>query len=377
MARTASRACSSVSAATAAMSSPWYRRVVPAAAMVETALTPGIFSAAAVSIDLILAWACGLYSITANKVPSGRVSLGYLARPDALARPSSLVILVPIKRGFSGQVRAMALGSFHRFGRVEGRLEDANIRSAPADVAVEPLPDLLERRVGVLVQHGLAGGDEPRRAVTAHQGVVLVKGVGYSLLPGVEALQGLDRLPLAGDGQRGARVHRRTVDDRRAGAAACPVANALGAGHVQPVAQGIEQGGSRLDGGLVLLAVDLERDLDRARDDLRPRLLDGLGLIDCGRGAAGQHGRGRRQARPPQEVAAAVARRPTIIIVGIMFSHRAIVPPVRFTREPAPGLGRQAQTGAGGKESPPPRPGLVTPLTNNVPPGPVSVGEDV
>src|SRR5271165_4394915 len=135
--------------------------------MVETALTPGIFSAAAVSINLILAWACGLYSITANKVPSGRVSLGYLARPDALARPSSLVILVPIKRGFSGQVRAMALGSFHRFGRVEGRLEDANIRSAPADVAVEPLPDLLERRVGVLVQHGLAGGDEPRRAVTA------------------------------------------------------------------------------------------------------------------------------------------------------------------------------------------------------------------
>ena len=70
----------------------------------RTALTPGIFSAAAGSIDLILAWACGLYSITANKVPSGRASLGYLARPDALARPSSLVILVPIKRGFSGQV---------------------------------------------------------------------------------------------------------------------------------------------------------------------------------------------------------------------------------------------------------------------------------
>jgi len=42
-----------------------------------------------------------------------------------------------------------------------------------------------------------------------------------------------------------------------------------------------------------------------------------------------------------------------------MFSHRAILPPVRFTREPAPGSGRQAQAGAGGKESPPSRHGLV------------------
>ncbi len=57
MARTASRACSSVSAATAATSSPWYRSVEPALAIAITALTPGIFSAAEMSIDLTFAYA--------------------------------------------------------------------------------------------------------------------------------------------------------------------------------------------------------------------------------------------------------------------------------------------------------------------------------
>ena len=52
-----------------------------------------------------------------------------------------------------------------------------------------------------------------------------------------------------------------------------------------------------------------------AGEDLR-LCLGGLGLVERGGGLAGQHGRGRREARPPQEVAAAVARGPALFALG-------------------------------------------------------------
>ena len=72
--------------------------------MTRTALTPGIFLAASTSTDLTAALACGLESITPKSIPSGRMSEGYLARPEALARPSIRVMLVPIRRVDSGQL---------------------------------------------------------------------------------------------------------------------------------------------------------------------------------------------------------------------------------------------------------------------------------
>src|SRR4029077_12709379 len=128
--------------------------------------------------------------MTPKSVPSGRTSEGYLARPDALARPSSRGIRVLIKTGFSGQF-AMALGSFHGFGRGERRIHDADVRAAAADVALDPLLDLVKARVRVLVEQGFAGGDKTGGAVAAHERVVFVEGVWHAFLPGVKAFQSL------------------------------------------------------------------------------------------------------------------------------------------------------------------------------------------
>ena len=86
------------------------------------------------------------------------------------------------------------------------------------------------------------------------------------------------------------------------------VADPLGARHVQPMPERVEQGAARLDLARAILAVDLQGDLDRAGEDLRLGL-GGLGLIEDAGRLAGQHGRGRRHARAPQEVAAAVTAR--------------------------------------------------------------------
>ncbi len=50
--------------------------------------------------------------MTPNSVPSGRMSEGYFARPEALARPSSRVMRVLINRGFSGHLIAMCQAPF-------------------------------------------------------------------------------------------------------------------------------------------------------------------------------------------------------------------------------------------------------------------------
>ena len=128
--------------------------------------------------------------------------------------------------------------------------------------------------LGFLSRSALQAVTKPGRAVAAHQAVVLVEGVGHALLAGVEALEGLDRLALAGDGQRGARVDRVAVDDRR-----CRRRSSPGR---RPAWGRSRRGGSAACRAacsaarpcrLAILAVDLERDLDLAREDLRARFL--------------------------------------------------------------------------------------------------------
>ena len=57
--RSASRACSSVAAATAATSSPWYITLLPGSTTAIAAFTPGAFCAAVRSIDTTRACGCG------------------------------------------------------------------------------------------------------------------------------------------------------------------------------------------------------------------------------------------------------------------------------------------------------------------------------
>ncbi len=78
-----------------------------------------------------------------------------------------------------------------------------------------------------------------------------------------EAFDGFDLLALRVDGEHGAAIHHLFVDDDGAGAAGAAVADALGAGQIELIAQGVEQSGARLDRGFVTPAVDVERDGDR------------------------------------------------------------------------------------------------------------------
>src|ERR1035437_505067 len=86
--RTASRATSSVVAATAATSWPCHWSSLPASAMTCTALTPSIFSAALVSMEVMRAWPCGQVRYTAYSMSFILRSEVYLARPAAFCGPS-------------------------------------------------------------------------------------------------------------------------------------------------------------------------------------------------------------------------------------------------------------------------------------------------
>ena len=56
-----------------------------------TALTPGSFSAAEMSIDLMIACACGLRRIFPTSMPGRYMSEPNFARPVTLSRPSCLI----------------------------------------------------------------------------------------------------------------------------------------------------------------------------------------------------------------------------------------------------------------------------------------------
>ena len=83
------------------------------------------------------------------------------------------------------------------------------------------------------------------------------------------ALGRLDLLALGFQGQHGAGVDGLAVEHDGAGAAGAAIADALAAGDVEVVAQGVEQRDARLDGGGHFGAVDVEGDLDRRGADGR------------------------------------------------------------------------------------------------------------
>src|SRR5919205_2354441 len=60
-----------------------------------TAFTPGSFSAADMSMDLIRAWACGDRRILPYSIPGSFRSAPYMARPVTLGTPSGRIGRVP------------------------------------------------------------------------------------------------------------------------------------------------------------------------------------------------------------------------------------------------------------------------------------------
>ena len=74
-------------------------------------------------------------------------------------------------------------------------------------------------------------------------------------------------LPCASMARTVQAVDALAVDDDGAGAAGAAVADPLGAGEIEVIAQRVEQGDARLDGEVDGFAVDVERDGDRAGSD--------------------------------------------------------------------------------------------------------------
>src|SRR5262245_52901141 len=111
------------------------------------------------------------------------------------------------------------------------------------------------------------GHDERWRAEPALLSVVvperLLDRVELAVL--FESFDGPNLLALRLDGQRRAGIDRLAVHDHRAGAASGAVADPLGAGDVQIVAQRVEQRDARFDAHLLRGAVDVECDVDLAR----------------------------------------------------------------------------------------------------------------
>src|SRR5262249_32754670 len=108
-ARAASMACSSVSAATAAISSPWYMTTFVfgsfGSRMMSELLNPGTRSAAETSIDTTRA--CGYGDRTARpySIPGRLTSKVYFARPLTLSGPSRRLTRVPTTvLGVDGQL---------------------------------------------------------------------------------------------------------------------------------------------------------------------------------------------------------------------------------------------------------------------------------
>src|SRR5262249_11290706 len=105
--------------------------------------------------------------------------------------------------------------------------------------------------------------DEPRRAETAHQRVLVAERLlhGVKLSAGGQAVDAANLLALDFDRERRARVDRAAIDDHRARAARAAIAAALVAGHrfFEMHAQRVEQRRARLDLEPYGLSVDVER----------------------------------------------------------------------------------------------------------------------
>src|SRR5213592_936559 len=94
-----------------------------------------------------------------------------------------------------------------------------------------------------------AGGDKSWRAKAALLRVVFDKGALHfiQLCRRTDTLDGRDVAALSFDSEHRAGVNRMAIDDDGACAAGPAIANFLGAGQVESIAQCIEQGDTRLD----------------------------------------------------------------------------------------------------------------------------------
>src|SRR5262249_27427325 len=149
-----------------AFQSPW--RSPPE----NTATTPSAARAFDRSTPAMRAWACGLRTTAIQTIPGTVRSSTNRACP-VRSRASSLRgagAPMPVATCPVTVIATSSDGSSLPHG-----LDDVDVAGAAAEVALEPLPDLLLARVGVLAQEADGGHHHSRRAVAALQRMLLVK----------------------------------------------------------------------------------------------------------------------------------------------------------------------------------------------------------
>src|SRR5438477_2800993 len=305
MSRAASSATSGETAATAATS--WPAKRTARDSVVQTAFTPGSFSALEVSILTISAAGTLARTMRPQSMPGRLTSNVYFARPVTLAGPSRRGWRPLTTRSFVSRSQGLmspgaawtssvwgALGdpTFTRkvtvasgglgveeascvisslpcrgrrgLGRLEHGLEHARVGAAAAEVAGQAVLDLLEGRVRILLEQRGRGDHEAGSAEAALQGVRLHEGGlhGAHLLRRAEALDGRDLVADGVRGQHQAGGHGLAVQEHRAAAAGAAVADLLGPGEVEVVAQRAQERDPRLHRHRPRRAVDAQGEGD-------------------------------------------------------------------------------------------------------------------
>src|SRR3954468_7555371 len=109
------------------------------------------------------------------------------------------------------------------------------------------------------VEESFGRHDEARRAVAALLGVVIDERERNRMRLGgrPDTFDGLNIFALRVDGEHSATIDDLLIHNDGAGAASAAIADALGAGHIEAIAESIAQCDSRLDGQALIFAVDL------------------------------------------------------------------------------------------------------------------------
>ncbi len=145
------------------------------------------------------------------------------------------------------------------------RLDDVVVAGAAAEIALQPVPDLVLRHaLRVHVHQVDRAHHHARRAEAALQRVVLAEHLLHGMqraVRGGQALDGGDRAALRLHGQHGAALHAVAVDMDDARAALAGVAADMGAGQAQLLAQQLHQQRAAFDLDRVWRAVHRQADL--------------------------------------------------------------------------------------------------------------------
>jgi hypothetical protein len=138
------------------------------------------------------------------------------------------------------------------------------VAGAAAEVALEPVPDLLVGGVRIAREQVGGGHDHAGRTEAALEAVLLPEGGLHRVQFAVtvrEALDGRDLRAVGLRGEHGAALHRLSVHVNRARAAVRGVAAHVSTGKPELVAQPVDEQESRLHVLLPLLTVDGDLDV--------------------------------------------------------------------------------------------------------------------